>query len=32
MGRNPDGYPTAVGPNDVTADEAVRCLLDGGTA
>ena len=32
MGRNPDGYPTAVGPNDVTADEAVRFLLDGGAA
>lgn len=32
MGRNPDGHPTTVGPNDVTADEAVRCLLDGGAA
>lgn len=32
MGRRPDGYATAEGPNDLTADEAVRCLLDGGVA
>ena len=32
MGRRPDGHATAEGPNDVTADEAVRCLLDGGAA